>query len=274
MKKLLSALVLVALAPAALHADGARASQSLPVHLAADASAPAVSERNLLASDRFWPYQVALTRDWQGEGRRLASGSLGVLIRVESSGAARVDFGRDGLHELPVGATDLVDRANRVRTGELAKAAPNFAFAIGPRLIDPASLRPLGLAASVHRRGFLAVFADPSAREFAALARALAPLRDRRGVLTVVFPQGAHADAAVRERLAALGWEAPFVFDHLAESYTRTLLREGAAMPALLLQTSEGRVVFSSPWSEPAAEALGAALERAFPLLPGASAAR
>ena len=63
---------------------------------------------------------------------------MGVLIRVEASGLARIDFGRDGLYEVPVGATDLVERANRIRTGELRKMAPNFVLAIGPRLVDSA----------------------------------------------------------------------------------------------------------------------------------------
>ena len=50
-------------------------------------AAAAVTDANLLESERFWPYQVALARD----------GSLGVLIRVEEGAIARIDFGRDGI---------------------------------------------------------------------------------------------------------------------------------------------------------------------------------
>lgn len=226
----------------------------------------AVAEANLLANERFWPYQVALARD----------GSVGVLIRVEAGGVARVDFGRDGTREVPVEETDLVERANAVRLGRLEKLAPNFTLAIGPRLLDPAGdeLAPLPFPAALEKRGFLCVFADPGAAELADLARALAPLSGRHGVLTILFPQGEHPDAAVRETLRGLGWAVPFVRDHLAEAYTRTLLREGTSLPALLLQTPEGRVVFQSGWRPGASAELEAALEREFARAPAQAAAR
>ena len=62
----------------------------------------------------------------------MQAGNVGVLIRVEAPGVARVDFGRDGLHEVPVVKTDLVERANQIRRGEAEKLAPNFLLAIGP----------------------------------------------------------------------------------------------------------------------------------------------
>jgi hypothetical protein len=68
-------------------------------------------------------------------------GSVGVLIRVEDGGIARIDFGRDGLREVPIAMTDLVDRANRVRSGELVKLAPNFVLAIGRAWIGRGQLR-------------------------------------------------------------------------------------------------------------------------------------
>jgi len=194
-----------------------------------------VTEQNLLSSERFWPYRVGLTRPWPrvGGSKALTPGLRGVLIRVEASGSARIDFGRDGRYEVPVGATDLVERANQIRRGELPKPAPNFVLAIGPRLVDSASpaLRPFGFRAAGEPRGFLAVFADPAAKDFVDLAKALAPLRERDGVLTILFPQGEHPDAQVREQLRALGWPVPFLYDHLAEAYTPTLLPETTPVP-------------------------------------------
>jgi hypothetical protein len=189
---------------------------------------------------------------------------VGVLIRVEASGAARIDFGRDGLHEVPIAKTDLVERANRIRTGELAKLAPNFLLAIGPRLVDSAgdALRPLPYASVAEQRGFLCVFADPGAKKFAALAAALAPL-----------PQGEHPDARVREQLRSLGWTIPFVYDHLAEAYTRSLLDADVALPAVVLQTREGRVLFQSEWKAGVASTLEAALDAAFASAPPPTAA-
>jgi hypothetical protein len=224
-----------------------------------------VTTANLIASERFWPYQVALTRPWQPAGRAqpLRSGSDGVLIRIEASGLARVDFGRDGLYAVPVAETDLLERANRIRRGEAQKDAPNFVFAIGPRLLDSASpeLQPFSLQAVAGYQRFLCVFADPKAPDFEAMTQALAPLRERQGLLTIVFPQGSHPDAEVYERLRSLAWRVPFLHDHLAEAYTATLLPEKTAFPALLLQTDEGRVLFQGPWSRDSA-ALHAALNR------------
>ena len=64
MKRLFLVCVLVAAIP--LHALGAEPSDGnvtggLPEHHAEDPSAAAVTEQNLLASERFWPYQVAAT---------------------------------------------------------------------------------------------------------------------------------------------------------------------------------------------------------------------
>lgn len=247
----------------------------LPPYRVEDESAAVVTEEGLAAAERFWPYHVALTRDWRPAGSArppLPSGASGVLIRVEADGAARIDFGRDGLHVVPVGATDLVERANRVRRGELEKMAPNQALAIGSRLIDAAADPPRAwpFRDVLERRAFLSVFADPRAADFEALARALAPLRERDGLLVVVFPQGEQPDPEVWERLRAVGWPVAYVHDHLAEPYTRTLLPEGLAPPALLLQTSEGRLLFQGPAAPAALAPLLAALERALPA-PGAA---
>jgi hypothetical protein len=238
----------------------------LPGYRAADTSMGAVTAQNLLASERFWPYQVALARPWRPPGRSepLAPGMPGVLIRVEESGVARIDFGRDGLHEVPVEATDLVEGANRVRRGELEKLAPNFVLDVGPRLADPSAdaLRLLGLRAAAAHEAFLCVFADPGAAGFAELAGALAPLRERSGLLTVLFAQGEHPDERLREQLRALAWPVPFVLDHLAEPYTRSLLPERMPPPALLLVSPEGRVLLASAWGPPARAALDEALAK------------
>jgi len=232
-----------------------RAAETLH-YRAADSSAPAVTEKNLIASERFWPYHVALERPWPvSGGRELPAGWQGVLIRVEPGGVARIDFGSDGLIELPVGATDLVQRAERIRRGELDKMAPNFVLAIGPRLLDAASQTPrtFGIEAALARPGFLAVF------DVTAAAIMMIP---------VLFPLGRHPDRDVRERLRALDWTPAYVFDHLADGYTTSLVDEGVALPALQLETNEGRVLFEASWNPDVVPGLTAALDAAF----GASA--
>lgn len=262
-----SLVILLALWPGALRAQAPKAAESsdLPEYHVADAAAAVVTLQNLAASERFWPYQVALTEAWQpaGDGQGLRAGTTGVLIRVDDAGVARIDFGRRGLHDIQAGQTDLVERANRVRRGELQKLAPNFIVAIAPRLVDSASasLRPYPLLAAAGQSRFLTVFADPSAAGFAAVAAELAPLRERSGLLIVLFPQGEHPDAGVRERLQALAFPVPFVYDHLSEVYTRTLLARPAARPVVVLQTAEGRVILQSDWREGLVRELVTALD-------------
>jgi hypothetical protein len=215
---------------------------------------------------------VALVQAWQPPGgqKPLGKGTRGVLIRVETAEVARVDFARSGLHDVPIAATDLLANANRIRRGELAKSEPNFLQAVGTRLVDPASGTPTAFAPerALAQRAFLCVFADPSAEGFADLARGLAPQRERSGMLTILFPQTDHGDSEVAATLQALGWTAPFVTGRLSELYTRTLLPAQATLPALLLQTGEGRLLFASPWKEGVASELKAALDQALPERP------
>ena len=268
--QILVSLLLFAGLPASVRAEAPGG--TLPEYHGEEKAAAAVSEQNLLTSDRFWPYQVALTSAVPAKAGSppLEAGSVGVLIRVESNGDARIDFGRDGLLTVPVAKTDLVDRANRVRRGELEKVAPNLLLAIGPRLVDSAAdtLRPLPFPEVSAARGVLGVFADPNSKELATLAIELAPLHERDGVFTILFPLGAHPDAEVRERLRALKWTVPFVYDHLAEAYTNSLTDEGTMLPILLLQTRDGRVLFQSSGKTGVLPELRAAIDAAFPHAP------
>jgi len=250
-------------------------SRADPSYVAANASAPAVTLQNLAASERFWPYQVELTASWQPAGRAnpLPAETRAVLIRVESSGLARIDFGRDGVYDVPAGKTDLVARANQVRLGEMGKIVPNLTHAIGPRLIDPQpdKIRNFDFARTFGVPGYLCVFADPGADAFPALAAALSPLRDRDGVMTILIPDGKYPHDKTREQLRALDWRVPFVMDQLAEGYAESLLPKGMGPPAVMLMTPEGRVVFQSGWKDGVASALESALDGAFGSLPGAA---
>lgn len=244
---------------------------------AADPTAPAVTAASLPSSERFWPYQVVLESPWQPEGAKAAlpAGSIGVLVRVESPERALIHFGRGGRFETPISKTDLVERANRVRTGELQKPAPHFVHTIGTRLVDSASekIRFVDLADVYAPRAFLAVFADPGGDGFEALAAALAPLREATGVMTVLFPQGDHPDVRTRETLRAAKWPVAFLRDEYGEGYTRSLRGDGAPLPAVMLFTPDGRVVFDRPWGEGVATSLRVALEKEFPATSPAAAA-
>jgi hypothetical protein len=239
-----------------------------PLYDASDPRAEPVTADNLLANDRFWPYHVRLTGDWRpADGRRPPpKGANGVLIRVASPATARVDFGRHGVHELPVAGTDLVEQADRVRRGELGKLAANLVLAFGTRLVDPGdeAPRPLGLGNAAKHAGFLCVFADPSAEAFAPLAASLAPLHQRHGVATILLTQGEQSDTAVAAALRQRGWRAAFVLAQMAPSYTRSLLDAGVARPAVQLLTPDGRLLFERTWMPEIVPELVAAIDASF----------
>lgn len=224
-----------------------------PEHRAANPGAPPVTAATLMESERFWPTLVRLRRDVEiaGAASPLRSGMLGVLIRVESSDVARVDLGRNGLHSVPIEATDLLEGAEKVRRGEIEKSLPNLVWAIGSRLVDSslAIPRALPLVDAYHQGAFLCVFADPASEDFGSLVRSISPLSRRGGLLTVLFADGPHPNAQLHRRLRALEWPAAFVVDHNAEGYARVLLPEGLAQPALMLLTPEGRLLFEAPWT-------------------------
>jgi hypothetical protein len=271
MMRLIGFLISLALAPVALAGEaagpGAAPGAELEQHVAEDASAPPVTPANVMESERFWPYHVRLREAWQPEGaeRPLRAGKVGVLIRVIDPEKVRVDFGGYGQYDLAMGQTNLLEEANRVRTGERQKMGPNFALALGPRLLAPSEgrFKPYPYSEAVQNRAFLCVFADPLADDFPALAAALRPLAEREGLLTIFLPQGGRGDEEVRERLIASDWPVPFVYDYLTGPYTSSLVGEDPTLPTITLQTNEGRLLFEDVWSEPVTASLRSAVDGA-----------
>jgi hypothetical protein len=65
-------------------------------------------------------------------------------------------------------------------------------------------------------------------------------------------------------RLNAIDWKVPFVLGRMAPLYNESLLGAGAVLPAVSLQTNEGRVLFQESWSPEVVGKLSAALDTAF----------
>jgi hypothetical protein len=212
-----------------------------------------ITADTLGANAGAWPYQVELVASFQAPGRAqpLSAGTSGVLIRVEDATRARIDFGRDGLYDVPVAATDLVARANAVRRGTLPKEAPNLLQAIGPRLVDLGADPPreVTLAELEEKSLVVALIADPSEVGFPAMARALMAFEGREDLLLVLLGVGHHMDRDIAPRVRGAGWKAPMMLSHLADAYARTLLPAGMEAPALLLQGNEGQLYFGAPWT-------------------------
>jgi hypothetical protein len=232
-----------------------------------------VDTANLLVSERYWPYRVQLVEPLvrADTDQPIRARRVGVLIRVEPSGNPRIDFGTLGKYEVPVEKTDIVHRANRIRTGQVEKSGPNFVHAIRTRMLDSRGTMPMPMRVEETdpRPGFLCVFADPSDDAFPQIVASLAPLRDRHQVMTILFPQGQHPDLALHAELHELGWTVPYLPDALSEPYTRSLIDASASLPFVLLQTREGRLVLQKTWSPGDEKRIGSAIDSSFaePLL-------
>lgn len=245
-------------APAAREAGAAAGS------VADVASRPAVSEANLLEQESFWPYQLTLVEPWQPSGseRTLPSGTPGVLIRVEDSGLARIDFSNLGVHDVPVARTDLVRRANEVASGERRKFGPNLLVAVGRRLMSSLGTGPEAFEDLLESKLVLCIFADADAPSLPKLARAISQLERRYDFQPMLFPQGEFEDADVLARLQEIGWGLPFMPSRYAGPYSESLIDPSVALPAVSLSTPEGRLILEMPWRPEASTDLGEALEK------------
>jgi hypothetical protein len=223
----------------------------LPCLLLIAASSPITAE-DLVLQERYWPYQASLVEPFQPAGRdaALPAKRLGVVVRVRPDETARIDFGRLGRHDVPVRSTDLVERANLIRHGEIRKLAPNFVLSIRTRLVrfESQGLRPVAPSVAGAHSAFLCAFADPMSEQFPALAEALQALPASDSAMTILVPQGGHADLAVAERLHELGWSPPFVAQRFARAETEAQLEAGLSPPAILVQSDEGRLLRASAW--------------------------
>lgn len=232
----------------------------------ADAEKGPVTLSNLLQHERDWPYQVALARAWKPEGHEgefgWGAGTIGVLIRVEDHGRLRVDFGRFGIHQVPAEATDVVVRANQVRSGELRKTGPNLAVVLNHRLLDPSGRTLADYPDDlflVPKTAFILVFADPADAGFGEIAAKTAPWAKVRGTVLVLIAPVERPDAHVYKYCFDAGWKGAFLMNMFAEPYAEAQLEPGVARPFVQVLTPEGRLVHGATWSE----AVPAEIERA-----------
>ncbi len=228
----------------------------------------AITATNLLEHERSWPNIAALVEPWTppGDSVPLKKGHRGALIRVLEDGRrVRIDFGRHGEHDIPIEATDVVERANEVLGGTRHKVAPNFLAHFGTQFVHPTSpeLVPFPTPELARADRFLCVFGDPRPESFAVLAEQLARLGAGPRMQGLFFPLGlAQSETrAVKDRLEAVGWQVPFAHPQAAEKLAESLLGEVPTTPTALLVSAEGRLLERTALSTPGAfERLAAAM--------------
>jgi hypothetical protein len=231
----------------------------------------ALTAADLMANEQFWPNIVAIREAWTppGQATPLERGDRGAMIRLTPEGRVRIDFGRHGRHEVPVGATDLVDRANAVRTGELHKVAANFLAHFGTQFLDPTAQEqvPMPTPELAKSSLFLCLFLFPSGPAFAPLAERLASLPSAPRLQMLLFPLGLALEEIeqVKPAMRAAGLLVPFAYPAAAEKHAQSLLGAVPNGPRGLLISPEGRVVLEvdlGPGAAPESiEALRAAIE-------------
>lgn len=219
---------------------------------------------DLMASELYWPNIVALVEPFTPEDRAqpLKRGYRGAMIRLTPEGLVRIDFGRHGRHEVPVAATDLLERANAVRAGDLHKVAPNFLAHFGTQFLDPTTREqaPYPTVELAKSRLFLCLFVSPSDPGFASLFERLTALPGAPRLQMLLFPLGLGLEQieVVKPALQAAGLLVPFAYPAAAERHAQSLLGRIPAGPHGLLISPEGRVVLEVDLG---ATALPAALE-------------
>lgn len=82
--------------------------------------ASSISEK-LFERSEYWPFRVT----WNSE-ESIDKGFPGVLIRLEDNETALLDYGRDGIHRVPVAQTNIVALAGEIQSGDRDKELPNF----------------------------------------------------------------------------------------------------------------------------------------------------
>ncbi|MBK7948314.1 MAG: hypothetical protein IPK00_06135 [Deltaproteobacteria bacterium] len=217
-----------------------------------------LTAENIDEHEHLWPTNVALIAGWTPEagGAPLKAGYRGALIRVEENGRVRVAFGRHGNHEVPIERTDLVERANQVRRGELHKVAPCFLAHFGTQFIEVLGkeVSPVQTPRIAHAKQFLLILADPREPGFEEEAKALVPLRDENPDLQILyFPIGlAHQEIApVRDALSRSALMVPFAYPAAADVHARALFGSVPKSAEAVLITPEGRILERAPLDAP-----------------------
>lgn len=217
-----------------------------------------LTAENIREHEKFWPTNVAMVSGWTPEAGTapLLAGYRGALIRVEGKDRVRVAFGRHGNHEVPIDRTDLVERANQIRRGELHKVAPCFLAHFGTQFIELLGdeVSPVQTPRIAYAKRFLLVLADPRAPGFEEAAKTLAPLRETHPDLQILyFPIGlAHeAFAPVRDVLTRSGFMVPFAYPAAADVHARALFGRLPSSAEAVLISPEGRILERFPLDAP-----------------------
>lgn len=214
---------------------------------------------SLFEASAYWPVRVALLEDWSPaapDARTIPAGRQGVLIRLEAAEEvlALVDFNRLGLHRVPVAGTDLLARAEAIRSGEAVKEFPNMSLMIGrgfSKLAPETGALNIEVKALLPYRHLLLVYADAadgSLEEVAAFLKDHQELYAASDTFAVIYPRGEFAAAGLGPVVRAMREhglkDIPFMAPHVAEPYAQSIDHRIPGFPAIVLTDTEGKTLY------------------------------
>ncbi|MEM7412560.1 MAG: hypothetical protein AAF430_20180 [Myxococcota bacterium] len=214
----------------------------------APAGAP-VTAQTLPILDDYWPYRVHLDEPWAPEGEQPIAQQRGLLMRVEDAEHLRVDFGRYGMHSVPVGMTDVLEQTKALRAegndGKIDNATRMIGRALGDPRWEPwrayrrtdAAHRDLLLVGMPLDRALLAQMQEP-----------LSALDATDRVRVVMLFQGEITDQEIFDVLFELGWTMPWLLQRHTRGGTEAYLNEAEGLPWLALVTPNGRLLHQQAW--------------------------
>lgn len=215
-------------------------------------------------SSAYWPPRATLTADWTpaGNGRILAKGQGGILIRLEPGPPveALIDFGRRGLHRIPIEQTDIAYRVRQLSSGDMNKEFPNWSMMLGrgfSRIAPGSGALNIEVKALLPYRHLLIIYLDGNPEAMRRVAEELAAdveLYAATKTFPVVFPRenfAASGPSTVIESMQTNGLEEiAFMAPHVSEPYARSIDHKVPGYPALVLADVEGKTLYE-PGVEP-----------------------
>lgn len=226
------------------------------------AATPALTDSAVYKDSALWPPRAGLTSDFTSADtespRTIPDGREAVLIRLEPGEPvhAVLDFGRLGLHRVPLAQTDVMDRAEKIAAGEVEKETPNWTMMIGRAFSRHKSEAGQGgikvpFAEVETFRYFLLVYLDGDPVGNRAAAALLEEHKDAiqaAAIAPIIFGMGEFpyiGELAYIETLREHGLDKQFFMaPHVSAPYASSMAHSYQTMPAIALVDAEGKTLY------------------------------
>jgi hypothetical protein len=206
---------------------------------------PVITLGNIADFDFYWPYHVALSQDSSGRSKAyLPQGLRGVFLSFSRDGkSVYIDFGRDGIHSVPLDNTDFIERTQQIREHHDLKTFPNLVTHFVGRLAFSDNGIPKAYQYDHDQpyERWMLIVADVESNAFAHAVSVISELPANDQVMICIFPQGELSDHGVAEVLGQFSCKSPFIVKTMRDAYSRTLLTDGLRAPVALVCTPNGK---------------------------------